>query len=140
MDDSLSAATRRLRADVTARRNDSYRNSPYWDAAKHGWSDSGQSLHDRQAVIDAYLAEHADDDSAPVSESWLNSVGFVRTSDPKQPARDAFYLDGGTVLYAPHRYGDFKPGWFAMKDFSVPHPETRGDVRRLCKSLGVAIH
>ena len=98
----------------------------------------GSHLHclDYKALATHYLAEHPADDAEPVTEDWLLSVGFTRNKidqvililESKDLGRAMTYItispcelciesdDGGSI-------------WLGER--------TRGDVRTLCRALGV---
>jgi hypothetical protein len=82
----------------------------------------------------AYLAEHPADDGEPVTEGWLASVGF------RQTPLKRYTLKLGPVLASPPRGNLW---WWAVSIDPdgpckhIPTPQTRGDVRRLLKALGV---
>lgn len=101
-----------------------------------------QSLCDHAILADAYLAEHPADDDEPVTEDFIRSLNPPRyweagaeyvwpdvclrysleICDGKPPVLSAgFYIDGGD------------------KPVYLPHIKTRGDVRRLCRALGVEV-
>lgn len=84
-----------------------------------------QSLCDHAILADAYLAEHPADESLDVDEDWLVQIGF-------QP-------DASGALWI----GDYRLCWFGRGFFGFDGVEveskTRGDVRRLCRALGVEV-
>ena len=93
-------------------------------------------MADVRKVAAAYLAEHPADDAEPVTEDWLLSIGFTRNKidqvililESKDLGRAMTYItispcelciesdDGGSI-------------WLGER--------TRGDVRTLCRALGV---
>lgn len=89
---------------------------------------------DRHYLADAYLA---DSDPTPITPNWLKSVGAVKEDHPSKWAfhrEDA--LDVGLWLV--------DDGWKAMLIHHPDHQsclvrglETRGDVRLLCRALGI---
>lgn len=95
---------------------------------------TGQMFDDTCEVLDAYLREHPADDAEPVKNSWLDhhfdyecglgwSVGkmFVR--------HDAMSREW--IVYArDHEYG---------QSIELAVIFTRGDVRRLCRALGIEL-
>lgn len=72
----------------------------------------------------AVLAEHPADDGEPVTDEWLESIGHPTPPEPPQR--------GG------HR-------WMVLvvdgkgSSYRLPNAATRGDVRRLCRALGVTL-
>ena len=68
------------------------------------------------------------DDNEPVTEEWLESVGFVPSM------LDWELRDEGTgyaiAMTGEHKRWDYMGRW-------IKSPETRGDVRRLCAALGI---
>jgi hypothetical protein len=94
-------------------------------------------------LADAWLAEHPVDDDEPVTEEWLLSVGFSK----KNSAWASIGFDD--EIY--ERYlgieEDFslalgEHDFLGLNAIYVPFPgaaKTRGDVRRLCKALGVPL-
>lgn len=51
-------------------------------------------LDDERTIIDAYLAEHPDDDGEPVTEEWLKSIGFEQHTDPDPECDQTWQLHG----------------------------------------------
>lgn len=80
----------------------------------------------------AYLAEHPADDELAVDEAWLRSVGFSDTKWDGEVELGRLYAHCGTTI-ALSLCGEYS-------DESVALPcKTRGDVRRLCKALGIEL-
>ena len=78
-----------------------------------------------QAVVQSYLAEHPADDDEPIDWNWLRKIGF-------QDMETGLESQDHVVIV--NAWG---------MDFTVcngkPKPETRGDVRRLAKVLGIEL-
>lgn len=82
-----------------------------------------------------HLAEQHPDDAEPVTEDWLRAAGF----HPSAEYRVAVRLD--FLCFAPPTSdGRWEP---LIKDGArfrrLPACQTRGDVRRLCRALGVEL-
>ncbi len=80
-------------------------------------------------LAQAYLAEHPADDEEPITEAWLRSVGFD----------DEHRLDWKNLVIkfcVPIRDNFWD---FYLNSTQIKPPKTRGDVRRLCKALGVEL-
>ena len=78
---------------------------------------------DIQGLADAYLAEHQADDEQPIDLKWL----------------DCLSRDGGDLPFICVTYRDGAYHLTGHSEYVAPDPATRGDVRRLCKSLGVEL-
>ena len=71
----------------------------------------------------AWLADHPQDDEEPITEDWLNATFGHDDLGVEQ------HDDWGEAIT-----------WLDdIGHMSVPMPRTRGDLRRLCESLGVKI-
>lgn len=90
--------------------------------------------YDEHTLAQSYLAEHPEDESDPVTERWIQSIGFKEDDEPMQPARSLWHI--GELMYRPHYFGDFMPRW-QFGPSTVPNQNTRGDVRRLMSALGI---
>lgn len=79
-------------------------------------------------VTQAYLAEHSADDDEPLTDEWLVSAGF--TDDENENLSlgpmELFLFSGGYELLIDHSSGEYRF-------------RTRGDVRRLCRALGIIL-
>ncbi len=108
-------------------------------------------LADGVKLADAYLAEHPADDDEIAESGWLRSVGAVR---PQAVAAETVYVLGqwtasehGGGQYPITLTWDARRGAVDAKrafivrvfGFIVFMRPTRGDVRRLCKALGVEL-
>jgi hypothetical protein len=92
-------------------------------------------------------AEHPADDEEPVKEEWLRDSGFIREDSDPECERETNWLwfGGGESLGV--CWGTELHAWMVWHgDDSGPRimpsalwPKTRGDVRRLCKSLGIEL-
>lgn len=90
----------------------------------------GQTIErDRGILARAYLAEHPADDGEAVTAEWLEVVGLSDAIELPEQFGIQFYPDGYAGLW--YYYG---PG----KDLRI-ECKTRGDVRRLCKALGIEL-
>lgn len=88
----------------------------------------------------AYLAEHPVDDDEPVTKDWLMSCGGIREDHPQKVSfnrHDALSVGLWIVV----------DGWKAMLLHSASAAScivrgltTRGQVRILCKSLGIELN
>ncbi len=84
--------------------------------------------HDVKLTSNAYLAEHRADDGEYTTEEWLDSVLDRERMDDDitywTPGRGiCIHLDGGVYIQN-EEYGPAK---------------TRGDVRNLCRALGIEL-
>ena len=84
-----------------------------------------------------YDAEHPADDGEPVTKDWLGSVGFALSFDkPFTSLGDGFYL----VVTAFGRAAiEKRDSLSRLREVRLRDCKTRGDVRRLCKALGVEL-
>lgn len=86
------------------------------------------------ALVRAYLAEHPADEDEPADHDWLISVGFIAIGDADDcPARVAIKGNGQmvTVLIG------LDVSDLVLNCMGISEDPTRGDVRRLCKALGI---
>ena len=104
-----------------------------------GYGNAAWDCVDPREIIAASVNawSHAStDDEEPVSEEWLRSVGFA----------DDYHA---SVLYC-HATNDFRlrytkvvchqQDWtWSANGLGCANPKTRGDVRRLCKALGITL-
>lgn len=82
-------------------------------------------------VVNAWLAEHPSDDDEPVTEEWLREIGFTYDDE-----WGATYIYGYKTF--PLWYEDLCGEW-GWGEAELPSPKTRGDVRRLCRALGIEL-
>jgi len=94
-------------------------------------------LADGFLLARAYLAEHPEDDGEPVTEEWLrSSVGWIPVEGSGYIGRDGIiFCKGSESVYS---------AWLQISQYyydmrRIVRVETRGDVRRLCKALGVSL-
>lgn len=91
-----------------------------------------------KTFIDMVLAEHPADDDEAVTEEWLESVGFKH-----RVLRSEF----GYECMSIYLKIDNDDQWFFGTDYGhefdaevmLKTPATRGDLRRLCKALGIEL-
>ena len=75
-------------------------------------------------------------DETPLTEEWLHSIGFeddrtgCPTLGPLHIQHAAITRMDSDVEYPAHA---------CVRSFLIPVPKTRGDVRRLCRALGIAL-
>ena len=96
-----------------------------------------QQFADRGLMASAWLAEHPADDDEPISPEWLRSVGFTLTdahvryySNRSRPPFVVVIASDGRLRLAVQNGSDVEGGDVCQKP-------TRGDVRRLCRALGI---
>ena len=78
-----------------------------------------------------YLAEHPADDDELVTDEWLRSVGF------KEEENELRSLSiGHDSIVCWDAYDDALPT-FWVRAWELQHIQTRGQVRNLCKALGI---
>ena len=76
-------------------------------------------------LADEYIADHPADDDETVTAEWLDVLGFE-------------YGNLSGLYIRNPRWSRYEtPTNFFTK--VVPHPKTRGDVRRLCRALGIEL-
>lgn len=97
---------------------------------------SPQAITDSEKLARAYLAEHPADGGEPITEEWLQSVGF----EPRKGSKFHFVYDAApymTIMWD-YREDELMIGhaqtWKRLGD-----NRTRGDVRRLCRALGIEL-
>lgn len=141
--DKLRAARERLRK-VAENMKDHDDASPIsrvyaWDTIPGGPTYSG----DREAIIAADLAEHPADDETPIDREWLVSLGCKRddwgsgTADFTVPSDD---IQLEIRIWADEACGIDAIIFNHLDSGNVQIcVATRGDVRRLCKALGVEL-
>lgn len=86
---------------------------------------------------DLWLKEHPEDDGEPVTEDWLrSSVGWIPVEGSGYIGRDGIiFCKGSESVYS---------AWLQISQYyydmrRIVRVETRGDVRHLCKALGVSL-
>lgn len=92
----------------------------------------------KQALEDVaeLLRKEGAEDSLPVTEEWLRSVGF--TDDRVGcPTLGALHIQP-RAFQRPGRNDEYSP-YACIRSLPIPNPKTRGDVRRLCAALGVKL-
>lgn len=106
---------------------------------------SDSEVADMRLLARAYLAEHPADDAEPVTAEWLRSVGFCREMQPA--SSNNLTIRHGSAIVTRWMNSDNVPRWSVRMyadetpDWVPPciQPKTRGDVRRLCKALGIEL-
>lgn len=111
---------------------------PYPDnGPKDEWYGNVQLFDDMQTLAQAYLDEHPADDHEPIDEAWLRSVGFEERNGWELVQ---FTPMGGKAYFAVSPLNGCFPARYFCDwncDSVYKFVETRGELRRLCKSLGV---
>lgn len=75
------------------------------------------------------LREYPADDAEPITVDWLLSVGFDDTG-----------IVGVTVLFVDRLVVNMPDRYWTYRDMAlVRKHETRGEVRRLCRALGIEL-
>lgn len=102
-----------------------------------------------ELLAEACLVEH---DETPIDEAWLRSVGFPKDEHPSRDGRPVFYV----VRTPAHAHGVrlsavvltiYSDGIGSIPKPPLSYPsrlihvlaKTRGDVRRLCRALGITL-
>lgn len=103
------------------------------DPKKHDHYNTEWEL-DALELANAYLAEHPADEDEPVTEEWLRAIGF---NDDKE-------FPGYVILLTECGYIEcigFDGGveWMLFGNELNPGPQTRGQVRLLCRALGIEL-
>ncbi len=98
--------------------------------------EEGERLHSNAidelaAELLPHLASGQADDGEPITEDWLRSVGF----------KSGLRIELGRLQFTNYKGWN---AWWAFSDMSgairlVNDVKTRGDLRRLCKCLGVQL-
>lgn len=98
-----------------------------------------QAFKDMHDVSTAWLSEHLPDDDEPITDEWTESVWGQKHID----ISDSFTLfvlqekKHGKIGVSIDAEGSERGGRCYVLD--LPHITTRGQLRRLCKALGVEI-
>jgi len=96
-----------------------------YNANLFGYAHAGfEYERDQKILADAYLADH---DYELATDDWWLKVNRFRCEDCKM------------VLYRENTTGIFFLGLEHRFEIPLPHIKTRGDVRRLCESLGIPL-
>lgn len=87
-----------------------------------------------------YKAEHPADDNAPVDEEWVKKAGFECFDDKDIPGEPMVYWKLEMIIIAhmhivPSLRMETPSGLFEVVETGL----TRGDVRRLCRALGIEL-
>lgn len=86
-------------------------------------------MSERDALLKAI---RANPDDEWITADWLLSIGFVRCDGPR------WYNGKLWVSHVQLEGGMYRMDW-THGDIPIPELPTRGDVRRLCASLGIPI-
>lgn len=110
---------------------------------------SGDCANMRAAIKLArwYRADHPADDGEAITVEWLKSVGFRRFMQPANgqslsitvwPVVISRWVNKGglPVMWSVKKFADEPDDWLTQ----CLTPVTRGDVRRLCRALGVQLN
>jgi len=92
---------------------------------------------DLETLGQAYLAEHPADEDEPVTAEWLRSIGFERMHESSFDWHHpliAFVRVRACEVYPKLFHGCSAAGWHL-----VALSATRGQVRLLCRALGVEL-
>jgi hypothetical protein len=106
--------------------------NPY--AAK--WPDENL-VRDWAVLAKAYLAEHDADSETPVDETILGAWGDNRDEFFYSEWNDS--QDIRIVVKKDMRYAMIESGGEDGDVIFIPIPKTRGDVRQLCRALGIPL-
>lgn len=94
-----------------------------------------QRVEDAGTLADAYLAANPADGDEPVSKSWLIALGGDTTGGLSMPC---WRLGGAANFLAVSEREAFLD--LASGDvIPLPHIRTRGQLRQLCRALGVPL-
>jgi hypothetical protein len=100
-------------------------------------------LADGFLLARAYLADHPEDDCEPVTHQWLRCVGFTRGMQTASTCVLSLWSERNHISieidddgYVRVAIGDSDVSEYLPAGFSM---QTRGDVRRLCKALGISL-
>ena len=108
--------------------------------------DYGQELADEGLVIDAYLSEHPEDEDEPVTKEFVRHVGTGKRDDKECVIRQLTESQHLSVQIL------WESDWTkklwrcvvriygkGIGDSGLVECKTCGDVRRLCKALGIEL-
>lgn len=129
--DELRAAAERRRAFLNG--ECPYRGDVEWNGYVYALA---EELRDMRILAAAYLDEHPADDDELVIEEWLRSVGFV---DEDHEWLTLFPDDSDCRVTYDRQNGEIKVETVIAEGFRLPHVKTRGDVRLLCRALGIEL-
>ena len=97
-----------------------------------------------ELISNGTIYEHPADDEEPISEEWLHWVGGNYKYDADDEIEDCSFIGWSTnrgIQIGPS-VALYVDDWNLMLDgTAVPgvHLKTRGDVRRLCRALGIEL-
>jgi len=92
---------------------------------------TGSEFGDCLELAKAYLAEHRADDGEVIDSTWLNTIGWNKHEDGSYKQGVYFIvIDNGQWILM------LKSGSVL---FCLAHLQTRGQLRQLCRALGVEI-
>jgi len=100
------------------------------------WNVSRQRMNDVCELAAAYLAEHDEDEHEPITEDWLIAAGVFGAIDMGNNFWFQVYPHLGSCQIGCTNGQEFY-GW--DEEIDLPPVKTRGDVRRVCKALGIQI-
>lgn len=93
---------------------------------------------DMATLAFGYLAEHPADDSLAIDEEWLRSVGFSVLWDVEKEFRFPTATDAHLALFCPSRREGYSCCLGGPSSYApLPDIRTRGDLRLLCRALGI---
>lgn len=100
-----------------------------------------RQMEDWEIIAAAYLAEHPEDDDVLVTEEWVASLHPPRYweagaeySWPSVSLCYAVEVPGNSLVCCQGFYIDGR-----ISPIPLSHIKTRGDVRRLCRALGIEL-
>ena len=129
MNPELKAAAERLR-DI----RDNLPTRPKWTKADY------VDFYERDVLFLLELVEGQmppNDDDEPLTEDWLRSVGFEgQYTEHDEPVAYLYFKNDGVVLRRLRVNNEWR---IDMHDRWEYGPQSRGDLRRLCAALGVAL-
>lgn len=111
----------------------------------------GTVIDDAVEIARAYIADHSADETEPVTEAWLRSVGFLPNGDDLGEFAIRLWSVGETECYgtdpAMHYLWSvvdnsswleaYGTGGESLCLVELATNNARGDVRRLCRALGI---
>ena len=109
----------------------------YGDRKKvESWNFSRQRMDDVCELAAAYLAEHDEDEHEPITEDWLIAAGVFGRIDMGNNFWFQVYPHLGSCQIGCTNHQEF---YGFDVELDLPPVKTRGDVRRVCKALGIQI-
>ena len=93
------------------------------------------------ALADEYLAEHPADEDEAITDTWLREIGFSRFMQPAATNHLSIGdLDSTDNHLARWENPDGPHLWAINQQWTHNGPRTRGQLRTLCKAIGIELN